>query len=204
MVGGWQWWVGGWECRLGNLGLAGAQGLSRQASEGNHQGRMRRPSPPPPPHTCRQRRGGRGGASRPRRRPCRQLCRQALAPLPSSQHLLSCLTCSLLCRAVGESAPFCFRTKHAPTIPPRHTHAPLTPTRTPLAALFDALGRTLLSERSVLLLYALLHGSPAFHEYCLVGGGCVCLKRVRGGGRMSPAFHERCLVGGGCVFGGVR
>ena len=40
----------------------------------------------------------------------------------------------------------------------------------PYGALFDALGRTLSSERAVLLLYALLHGSSHFHEYCLVGG----------------------------------
>jgi hypothetical protein len=38
------------------------------------------------------------------------------------------------------------------------------------AALYDALGRGLTSERAVLLLYALLHGSPHFHEYCLVRG----------------------------------
>ena len=40
------------------------------------------------------------------------------------------------------------------------------------AALYDALGPALTSERAVLLLYALLHGCGRFHEYCLVGG-CV-------------------------------
>lgn len=38
----------------------------------------------------------------------------------------------------------------------------------PSAALFDALGGGLTSERAVLLLYALLHGCARFHEYCLV------------------------------------
>ncbi|PSC74556.1 dymeclin-like isoform X1 [Micractinium conductrix] len=36
------------------------------------------------------------------------------------------------------------------------------------AALYEALGDALSSERAVLLLYALLHGCPHFHEYCLV------------------------------------
>ncbi|KAL4432564.1 hypothetical protein ABPG77_000501 [Micractinium sp. CCAP 211/92] len=36
------------------------------------------------------------------------------------------------------------------------------------AALYDALGASLTSERVVLLLYTLLHGCPNFHEYCLV------------------------------------
>lgn len=39
------------------------------------------------------------------------------------------------------------------------------------AALYNALGAGLTSERAVLLLYALLHGCPRFHEYCLVRGG---------------------------------
>lgn len=40
----------------------------------------------------------------------------------------------------------------------------------PYAALYAALGRSLGgSEASVLLLYALLHGTPHFHEYCMVG-----------------------------------
>lgn len=41
----------------------------------------------------------------------------------------------------------------------------------PYGALYDALGRTLHNERAVLLLYALLHGSSSFHEYCLVREG---------------------------------
>lgn len=36
------------------------------------------------------------------------------------------------------------------------------------AALYEALGAALTSERAVLLLYTLLHGCPHFHEYCLV------------------------------------
>ncbi|KAL4436850.1 hypothetical protein ABPG75_003989 [Micractinium tetrahymenae] len=36
------------------------------------------------------------------------------------------------------------------------------------AALYEALGASLTSERVVLLLYTLLHGCPHFHEYCLV------------------------------------
>lgn len=37
------------------------------------------------------------------------------------------------------------------------------------AALYDALGRQLAAnEAAVLLLYALLHSAPHFHEYCLV------------------------------------
>ncbi len=49
----------------------------------------------------------------------------------------------------------------------------------PYGALFDALGRTLSNERAVLLLYALLHGSSRFHEYCLVGGGCMDIACMR-------------------------
>ena len=41
--------------------------------------------------------------------------------------------------------------------------APLYP-----AALYEALGPSLTSERSVLLLYALLQGCPHFQAYCLV------------------------------------
>ena len=58
--------------------------------------------------------------------------------------------------------------------PPAHPPAlpmpmPLPPP--PPAALYDALGAGLTSERAVLLLYALLHGCPRFHEYCLVRRG---------------------------------
>jgi hypothetical protein len=45
---------------------------------------------------------------------------------------------------------------------------PCTPSLPPAAALFDALGSSLSSERAVLLLYVLLHSCPRFHEYCLV------------------------------------
>lgn len=39
----------------------------------------------------------------------------------------------------------------------------------PYAALFDALGRALVPrESTILLLYALLHGTPHFNEYCMV------------------------------------
>ena len=39
----------------------------------------------------------------------------------------------------------------------------------PYSALFDALGRSLLTqESSVLLLYTLLHGTPHFNDYCMV------------------------------------
>lgn len=41
---------------------------------------------------------------------------------------------------------------------------------TSYARLYEALGAALTSERTVLLLYALLHGCPRFQEYCLVRG----------------------------------
>lgn len=75
------------------------------------------------------------------------------------------------------------------------------------AALYDALGASLTSERVVLLLYTLLHGCPNFHEYCLVGAGCMRAAwwghedcRVVSG----PAAAFRSLLGlqgcGGCVI----
>jgi len=45
----------------------------------------------------------------------------------------------------------------------------------PYAALFESLGKALLlSESSILLLYVMLHNTPHFNEYCMVGEVFVC------------------------------
>jgi hypothetical protein len=95
-----------------------------------------------------------------------------------------------------------------PTLSPRPTPSPpppiylylaspshtTVPAPRPSAALYDALGSSLTGERAVLLLYALLHSCPRFHEYCLVGWGGVCVCVGVGAGRGAGGARARAAL----------